>query len=188
VSRTESGTTINAVWDIAQPNPLMLQEGQNTYLYGLGLISKADATGERQYDHTDALGSTRAVTDASGATVVKYEYDAFGALRNQTGIASGVFRFTGEQLDTTGLYFLRARYYDPAPDRFLSRDPFPGYSEDPRTLNPYTYAGNVRSGSWGEGTGAGNAQRGAVAVAQHVWPGWAEQAVGRIRGTTAAVR
>nr|MBA2364227.1 RHS repeat-associated core domain-containing protein [Chloroflexia bacterium] len=101
---------------------------------GLGLISSTDTSRTQGYYHTDA----------SGATVAKYEYDAFGALRNQTGTASGAFRFTGEQLDLTGLYFLRAMYYDPAKGRFLSRNPFPGYADDPRTLNPYAYAGNVR--------------------------------------------
>ncbi len=142
MSRTEGGTTLNAVWDIAQPNPPILQEGANTYVYGLGLTSSRDTSGSQSCYHTDALGSTRAMTDSAGATVATYENDAFGAIRNQTGTASGVFRFTGEQFDTTGLYFLRARYYDPATGRFLSRDPFPGYSEDPRTLNPYFYVGN----------------------------------------------
>src|SRR5439155_18722074 len=44
--------------------------------------------------------------------------------------------FTGEQRDgDSGLYYLRARYYDPAIGRFPSHDPLP-------TGNLYAYAGN----------------------------------------------
>ena len=39
----------------------------------------------------------------------------------------------------TGLVFLRARWYDPRPGRFVSNDPFPGYTGLPQTLNAYVY-------------------------------------------------
>ena len=42
----------------------------------------------------------------------------------------------------TGLYYLRARYYDPATSRFLTRDPFPGFAFDPSSQQPYVYARN----------------------------------------------
>ena len=41
-----------------------------------------------------------------------------------------------------GLVFLRARYYDPASGRFISRDPVWGIVDVPETLNRYTYAMN----------------------------------------------
>jgi hypothetical protein len=40
-----------------------------------------------------------------------------------------------------GLYYLRARYYNPATGRFLSRDPLVGQSWDPKSLHKYLYAG-----------------------------------------------
>src|SRR5262249_33626381 len=49
------------------------------------------------------------------------------------------YRFTDRRLDPeTGLYYYRARYYDPAKGRFLQTDPV-GYTAD---LNLYTYVGN----------------------------------------------
>jgi RHS repeat-associated protein len=42
----------------------------------------------------------------------------------------------------TKLYYLQARYYDPETAKFISRDPDPGDSDDPKTQNGYTYADN----------------------------------------------
>jgi RHS repeat-associated protein len=51
-------------------------------------------------------------------------------------------RCSGEQYDSDlGLYYLRARYYNPATGRFLSRDPLDGRANDPKTLHKYIYAG-----------------------------------------------
>jgi len=51
-------------------------------------------------------------------------------------------RCSGEQYDSDlGLYYLRARYYNPATGRFLSRDPLNGNAFDPKTLHKYLYAG-----------------------------------------------
>jgi len=41
------------------------------------------------------------------------------------GTSGQEFTFTGEQVDATGLQYLRARYYDAATGRFASRDPLP---------------------------------------------------------------
>jgi RHS repeat-associated protein len=49
---------------------------------------------------------------------------------------------SGEQYDPDlGLYYLRARYYNPNTGRFLSRDPEDGDPFDPKTLHKYLYAG-----------------------------------------------
>jgi len=50
--------------------------------------------------------------------------------------------YTGEQFNaTTGLYYLRARYYDPGTGRFNRLDPFAGSTSDPVSLHKYLYAG-----------------------------------------------
>jgi RHS repeat-associated protein len=49
---------------------------------------------------------------------------------------------SGEQYDQDlGLYYLRARYYNPSTGRFLSRDPEAGDPTDPQSLHKYLYAG-----------------------------------------------
>jgi len=49
---------------------------------------------------------------------------------------------SGEQYDPDlGLYYLRARYYNPNSGRFLSRDPLDGNAIDPASLHKYLYAG-----------------------------------------------
>jgi RHS repeat-associated protein len=109
-----------------------------TFLYGLDLISATDHAGATSYYLTDGLGSTRALTDSAGAVTDTYSYDVYGAVRAQTGATNNDFRFTGEHADDNanrGLYYLRARHYDPALGRFLSKDPVP-------FVNRYAYVLN----------------------------------------------
>jgi len=49
--------------------------------------------------------------------------------------------YRGEQYDSDlGLYYPRARYYNPNTDRFMSRDPEDGKAKDPASLHKYLYA------------------------------------------------
>ncbi len=67
----------------------------------------------------------------------------FGPIRSQSGTGDTDFRFTGEQLDSDeGLYYLRARYYDPETGRFLGQDPVRGTTRKPQSLNRYLYTQN----------------------------------------------
>ncbi len=88
---------------------------------------------QRTYPIEDGLGSAIASTDQSGAVVARYTYGAFG----QPGPSSaGTYSYTGYTWDArTGLYYARARYYDPGIGRFISPDPLP-------SINPYPYVDN----------------------------------------------
>ena len=123
VSKTAGGVTTNYVQDVASSLPVVLQDGANTYVYGLGLISITDGSGVQTYRLTDGLGSTTDLVDATGNVIVGYTYDPFGAVRTQTTPNDNEWLFTGEQRDEeSGYDFLRARYYDPDVGRFLGRD------------------------------------------------------------------
>ncbi len=91
------------------------------------------------YYHSDGLGSITSLSDSTGATTASYTFDAFGNLTAFTGTLTNPFGYTARELDTeTGLYYYRARYYDPFIGRFSSEDPgrFPG------GIDFYTYVEN----------------------------------------------
>jgi len=61
------------------------------------------------------LGSIRAITDSSGEVAARFEYEPFGLVIEESGIAaSGAERYTGKPYDQgIGFYFFGVRYYDP---------------------------------------------------------------------------
>jgi RHS repeat-associated protein len=70
-----------------------------------------------------------------------YEYEAFGNSFTVSGSTPNNYLYRGEQFDPDlGLYYLRARYYNPATGRFMSRDPEDGQFWDSKTLHKYLYA------------------------------------------------
>jgi RHS repeat-associated protein len=137
MSHTVGETTTDYVWDVAAGLPVVLQDSDgNTYVYGLDLISATDGEGAQTYFQYDGLGSVTDLTDSAGNSVDSYSFDVFGTIRTQSGSSPHYWLFTGEQRDgDSGLYYLRARYYDPSTGRFVTQDPIP-------SLNRYPYVGN----------------------------------------------
>ncbi len=82
--------------------------------------------------------------DENGIVTDTYDYDAFGELRASSSTPTdNAYRFAGQQFDpATGLYSMRARYYDPSHGRFLSRDTYAYNYQNPIELNRYAYAKN----------------------------------------------
>jgi RHS repeat-associated protein len=76
------------------------------------------------YYHADGLGSITSLSNTAGSIANTYTYDSFGKLTASTGSLVNSFQYTARELDTeTGLYYYRARYYDPNVGRFLAEDP-----------------------------------------------------------------
>ena len=109
------------------------------YVYANGIrIARTGGTVSTTYYITDALGSTRLVTDTSGRVVFSDNYQPFGS--DNTSKGSETYKFTGKPVSqTTGLYYDYQRWYDPSIGRFISQDPSAGYLSDPQSLNPYVY-------------------------------------------------
>jgi len=84
----------------------------------------------------------RQLVNPVGAVTLARSYEPFGKLLSTAGNPLTKYGYTGEWTDPTNLVYLRARYYDPATGRFLSKDPVRGLPSLPQTLNPYTYAVN----------------------------------------------
>ena len=76
------------------------------------------------YYHQDGLGAVTSLSNGSGALANTYTFDSFGKLNASTGTLTNPFQYTGRESDQeTGLYYYRARYYDPNVGRFISEDP-----------------------------------------------------------------
>ena len=80
--------------------------------------------GATSFYHADGLGSITSLSTSAGAIANTYAYDSFGKPTASTGSVVNPFRYTARESDTeTGLYYYRARYYDPSVGRFISEDP-----------------------------------------------------------------
>jgi RHS repeat-associated protein len=111
------------------------------YLYGDGTdnVFSRDQAGAVVWSLADKQGSVVDLVNESGTVLNHFVYDSFGS---RTGVTGAEFRFgyTGRELDgETGLYYYRARYYDPKVGRFISEDPLGFGAGD---TNLYRYVNN----------------------------------------------
>ncbi len=137
---------------------------QTTYTYGIGLISERRDDNQEYYYHYNHIGSTMAVSDASGTILFRFVYDTYGEL-SDIKTDNGISLKTSEQLaeyslaeladaigldylyngqygvetDQNGLYYMRARYYNQDIKRFINRDVVSGDITNSQSLNRYCY-------------------------------------------------
>jgi RHS repeat-associated protein len=106
-------------------------------LTGLALDENFTVNGETIM--TDALGSVIGTVDSSGTLDTTFEYDPFGNTTFSGQDNGGFWQFAGRENDLSGLYYMRARYYSPTFQRFISQDPIGFGGGD---ANLYAYALN----------------------------------------------
>jgi RHS repeat-associated protein len=137
------------------------------YIHGPGIDEPLaiEQKGKVYYYHADGLGSITALTNQRGWVVQRYEYDSFGNMKHHGKKVKQPYTFTGREWDKEiGLYYYRARYYDPKVGRFISFDPilrkmgrliqrhscgrsfgiasFEALIRKPQSLNPFVYVKN----------------------------------------------
>lgn len=109
-------------------------------------VASKTSDGMKSYTYQkDVQGSTRAVTDTDGKCVEWYEYSDFGetTIHEEQAGFENVLCYTGGVYDeSSGLYYLNARYYNPEMGRFISRDTYEGKNEEPSSLHLYLYCAN----------------------------------------------
>jgi RHS repeat-associated protein len=159
VAKTVNGVTTQYLVDDLNPTgyPQVIEEltgsigagvVTRTYTYGLQRISEnlsPSLTGNNAWTPSfyvyDGAGSVRQLTNSTGVVTNEYEYDAYGNSFTKAGTTPNNYLYRGEQYDSDlGLYYLRARYYNPATGRFMGRDPEDGIPTDPASVHKYLYA------------------------------------------------
>jgi RHS repeat-associated protein len=124
-SKTVNGVKTNHIWDgqniVAETDSANVVTAR--YLRGRQLISRIVGT-DKEYYNYNGHGDTTSLTNASGSVIIDYTYDAFGKQANVSQNDTNPFRYCGEYTDlSSGLIYLRNRYYDPNIGRFISEDP-----------------------------------------------------------------
>jgi RHS repeat-associated protein len=124
MGKTVNGIPQSFLWDESGSLPLLLSDGTTTFVYGPGGLPVEQIAGSTVLDyHQDQLGSTRLLTNSLGSVEATYTYDPYGNVIGSTGALTSL-GFAGQYRDgESGLYYLRARYYDPTTAQFLTRDP-----------------------------------------------------------------
>ena len=98
------------------------------------------------YDMQASVGSI--VLGEEGAAGYRYternQYDPFGKQNESTSFSEveNNIKYGGSMSDSSGLYYMGARHYDPNVGRFLQQDSYKGDRYSPWTQNLYTYTSN----------------------------------------------
>jgi RHS repeat-associated protein len=147
ISKSSGGNTHSYLYDgadIVRETLTGLGAATFSYIHGSGVdepLARRDSNGGLIYFHADDLGSVRLLTNDAAEVVHSYTYDPWGNISSESGPALGgvEYAFTGREWDReTGLYYYRARYYDPKAGRFVSEDPI-GFEGG---VNFYSYVNN----------------------------------------------
>ena len=123
-------------------------------------VTRTGSSETKVYLHDDHLGSTSAITNASGVSIETRSFKPFGQGEGAFGqdVING---FTGHEHDgEQGLINMRGRIYDPAIGRFLTADPFVTNPQSSQGWNRYAYVRNnplnfTDPSGFSECTGAG---------------------------------
>ena len=92
----------------------------------------------------DIQGSTSSLVKEDGSADATYQYTDFGETTIQgDDQAKNEVSYTGGIYDqSTGLYYLNARYYNPEDGRFLTEDTYRGENNQSNTQHLYVYCAN----------------------------------------------
>lgn len=126
IERSINGQVTRYVYDGAQAVAEIRGSERETIATGLALdevIGRYSQTRSLAY-LTDALGSVMAQARDDGTLQSAYAYSPYGETVTTAGDGqNNSIQYTARENDSTGLYYYRARFYDPLLKRFISEDP-----------------------------------------------------------------
>ena len=146
-AKTVDGVTTSMITDGMYVVAEYTGAQKTCYYRGMNLMGYV-SDDEIGYYRFNANGDVVAVVDVAGKVITEYNYDPFGKLEEDENewlkILFGIyvedsnpFRYCAEYYDEeTGFIYLRARYYSPEIQRFISEDPIKDGN------NWYAYCGN----------------------------------------------
>jgi RHS repeat-associated protein len=153
IARNNNGSVTHFVLDRGRSMSHILCETNSSgniiayyIIHGPQIVGRIGTDGSQRYYHTDHIGNIVALTNESQTVTDRYVYTPFGEISGHEGTTANPFTYVGGlgvMAEADGLYFMRARFYDPASGRFLSKDPFGGDVALPVSLHKYLYAGNI---------------------------------------------
>ena len=119
---------IHCVADLAPDGTLLRSYTWGTGIDNLLAVTFYGDSTNTLYAVTDPLGTVHALVGTNGVPAVTYAYDSWGNLLSADGdeTPAAALRFTWQGREysfATALYNFRARWYDPASGRWLSKDP-----------------------------------------------------------------
>jgi len=139
IERTVNGETTSYLYDGVQAIGEVRAGQATALLTGLSIdeaIARYASAG-RLTQLTDQLGSVIRQINEAGGTQSATAYSPYGEASTSGDDQGNSTEYTGRENDGTGLYFYRARYFDPVLKRFVSEDPI-GVAGG---INLYAYVG-----------------------------------------------
>lgn len=151
LTKRRANSTVDRNWVYEGPQILAEFDGSGTllqsYMYEAGIDRPfaVEISGSGiWFNQLDQQGNVVGQQDGTGSVTAAMNYDPWGVPIDSSGTLKGTLRWKGLHFEGgatiggKGLYYVRARWYDPELGRFLSEDPLgidAGY-------NRYIFAGN----------------------------------------------
>ena len=151
IQKVEGSKTTNYYYQDGVVSYTTDGENSQTSQNLIGTDGNILATQRYGSDHTDYLlyhkdiqGSSTSLVKEDGSADATYRYTDFGETTiNGDNKAENEVCYTGGIYDqSTGLYYLNARYYNPEDGRFVTEDTYRGENDKPDTQHLYVYCAN----------------------------------------------
>lgn len=145
VHSAENGSNFYFIYDRLHTSLKLGASGnvisRRMYQSSLDSILADESSGLTRWFFVDHLGTVRDLLSNNGLALNHYVYDSFGNLLSQTNSSiENDLLYVGREIGSSGLTFLRARYYDPMVGRFQQSDALRPFGYHYASNNPVRFS------------------------------------------------